>query len=242
MNEQDYYNDLLTKAGQFMTVFMGFMLIISFLKFRHFNKPVWVFFGYLVATISSNLIEQAFIWSVNTHTQFWMPFLNRFDISDTHFLQILSTLKNFLLIGWFYSLLLDKKSGNYLWYLSVGLSIFCIIDYVWITGYKAPGVIMPTIVGFFVVLVPMIYLWFLYNRDNKISIYKIPYFWFSMALIVAHLLGLLFYAVGEKVYKTDFILFVKISAVRNLVTALRHCVFAYGFWLAKYLRFLPKEN
>jgi hypothetical protein len=58
--------------------------------------------------------------------------------------------------------------------------------------------------------------------------------------VVAHLLGLLFYFMGEKVYQTDFILFVKISLVRNIITIIRSCVFAYGFWMAKYVRFLPK--
>jgi hypothetical protein len=242
MNTQDYYNDLLTKFGQFLTVIMFITIIITVIKFKYFNKPLWIFFGYIVVTFLANLIEQMFIWSVNNYTSFWLPYLKKFDIDDTHFIQIISNLKNFLLIGWFYSELLGKKIGDYLWYFSVTLALFSVIDYFWITGYKAPGIIIPTIVGFFIVLTPMLYLWFFYNRDNRISIYKIPYFWFSIALIIAHLLGLLFYFVGEKVYKTDFILFVKISFLRNTITIIRSFVFAYGFWLAKYIRFLPKQQ
>lgn len=240
--QEKYYNDFLIIFGQFTTATMYITFIVAVFFIKYFNKPLWVFFTYIVATIFANSLEQVFIWTVNTHTDFWLPYLRKFDIGDTHFLGIISTLKNFILLGWFYKILLNNQWGKYVQYLGIFLSIFSIIDYIWITGYKAPGVLMPTISGFFVVLVPMIYLWFLYKRDNRISIYKIPYFWFSIALIVAHLLGLLFYFMGEKVYKTDFILFVKISVIRNIITILRYFIFAYGFWMAKYIRFLPKQN
>lgn len=236
--QEEYYNNILTQFGQFTTATTFLPLVVAVFRFKYFNKPLWVFFGYVLATVISYSIEQAFIWSVNEHTEFWLPYLKRFDIGDTHFLQIISTLKNFLFLGWAYSILFKEKLSKSVQYLSLALAVFAIIDYVWITGYKAPGVLMPTLVGFFLVLLPMLYLWFLYHQNQTISIYKIPYFWFSIALIVAHLLGLLFYFMGEKVYKTDFVLFVKISLVRNIITILRHCVFAYGFWLARYVRFL----
>ncbi len=147
-----------------------------------------------------------------------------FDISDTHFLQIISTLKKFLLLGWVYSVLLKGELGKFIKYFSLFLILFALIDYFYITGYKAPGVLM-TIVGFFMVLWPMLYLWFLYHQHNRISIYKIPYFWFSIALIMAHILGLLFYFVGEKVYKIDFICKnFNSQKYHNYLKALRFCV------------------
>jgi hypothetical protein len=234
------YNDILIQFGQFTTVATYLPLVVAIFRIKHFNKPLWVFFGYIVATVFTNSLEQIVIWAVGAYPHFLVPYLHKLGIENTLFLGIFSTLKNLLLIGWFYGLLLRDKHGKYIKYLSVFLAIFAIIDYLFITGYKVTGVLMPTIVGFFVVLVPMTYLWFLYRKDNRISIYKIPYFWFSIALVVAHLLGLLFYFMGEKVYKTDFVLFVKISLLRNCITIIRSCVFAYGFWMAKYLRFLPK--
>ncbi|MCU0470659.1 MAG: hypothetical protein MUF58_18890 [Arcicella sp.] len=235
--QEEYYNELLTQFGQITTATMFITFIVALFNVKYFNKPLWIFFGYIVATILSNAIEQLFIWSVNTHTDFWLPYLRKFGIGDTHFLGIISTLKNFLLIGWFYATLLEKPFGKYVQYVSIFLAFMSVIDYIWITGYHVAGVLMPTLTGFFTMIVPMLYLWFLYHRDNKISLYKIPYFWFSIALIVAHLLGLLFYFVSEKLYQTNFILFVKISIVRNIVTILRHFVFAYGFWLSRYVRF-----
>lgn len=238
--QEEYYNDLLIQFGLFTTATTLITFVVAVFKVKYFNKPLWVFFFYVLATIFSYTLEQVFIWSVNAHTDFWLPYLKRFDISDTHFLEVISTLKNFLLVGWAYSILLEGKFGKLVKYISLLLALFAIIDYLYISGYKSTSVFISTLVGFFMVLIPMIYLWFLYHQDNKISIYKIPYFWFSVALITSHLLGLLFYFMSDKIYKTDFILFVKISIIRNCITILRHCVFAYGFWLARYVRFLPK--
>jgi hypothetical protein len=238
--QEEYYNNILIQFGQFTTASTFITFVAAIFRIKYFNKPLWVFFIYVLATILSYALEQAFIWSVNAHTDFWLPYLKRFDIGDTHFLQIISTLKNFIFLGWAYSLLLAGELGKFVKYFSLFLALLAIIDYLFITGYKAPGVLMPTVVGFFMVSLPMLYLWFLYHKNNRISIYKIPYFWFSIALVIAHLLGLIFYFMGEKVYKTDFILFVKISIVRNFITIIRSSVFAYGFWMAKYVRFLPK--
>ena len=48
-------------------------------------------------------------------------------------------------------------------------------------------------------------------------------------IVVAHLLGLLLYSMGEKIYKTDFVLFVKISIVRNTITVIRSMVLRMDF-------------
>jgi hypothetical protein len=234
------YNDILIHFGQLTTVATYLPLVVAIFRIKYFNKALWVFFAYIVATVFTNSLEQIVIWAVGAYPKLLVPYLNKFGIENTLFLGIFSILKNLLFLGWFYKLLLKDTLGKYIGYLSVFLAIFALIDYLFITGYKVSGVLMPTVVGFFVVLVPMTYLWFLYRRDNRISIYKIPYFWFSIALVVAHLLGLLFYFMGEKVYKTDFVLFVKISVLRNTITIIRSIVFSYGFWMTKYVRFLPK--
>ena len=234
------YNDILTQSGQLTTAATYFTLVVAVFRIRYFNKTTWVFFAYIVATIFIYTLEAVFIWSVKNYTPFWLPYLKRFDIADTNFLEILSTLKSIILIAWFYKILLTKKWGKSIGYVGIMMTLFAIIDYTWITGYRASGTLMPTFVGFFLIITPMLYLWQLYRRDNRISIYKIPYFWFSIALVIANLLGLFFYFVSEKVYDTDFILYVKLSIARNVVTILRYFVFAYGFWLVKYLRFLPK--
>jgi hypothetical protein len=236
------YNDILTQFGQFTTAATYITLVVAVFRIRYFNKTMWVFFVYIVATIFIYTLEATFIWAVKNYTAFWLPYLKKFDITDTNFLEILSTLKSIILIAWFYKVLLTEKWEKYVVYVGTIMTIFAIVDYIWITGYKSSGMLITTFVGLFLIIIPMIYLWQLYKRDNRISIYKIPYFWFSIALIIANLLGLFFYFVSDKMYKTDFILYVKLSVARNVITILRYFVFAYGFWLAKYIRFLPKES
>ncbi|MEY4541123.1 MAG: hypothetical protein RLZZ306_2880 [Bacteroidota bacterium] len=236
------YNDILTQFGQFTTAATYITLVVAVFRIRYFNKTMWVFFAYIATTIFIYTLEATFIWSVKNYTSFWLPYLKRFEITDTNFLEILSTLKSIILITWFYKILLTEKWRKYVGYAGIIMTLFAIVDYIWITGYKASGTLIITLVGLFLVIIPMLYLWQLYKRDNRISIYKISYFWFSIALVIANLLGLFFYFVSYKIYETDFILYVKLSVARNVITILRYFVFAYGFWLAKYVRFLPKES
>ncbi|GAB3321526.1 hypothetical protein GCM10027299_16080 [Larkinella ripae] len=239
--EESQYNDLLTQFGQFTIVMMLLPALVALVRYRYLNKPGRVFFGYLVATISVNIIEQLFIWStdVNTYYSFWEPYLIRWQIDNTYFLQILAYLKNFLFLGWFYGLILVPVGiGQWTFRISVLLALLALIDYVWISGYNQPAVLTPTLSGLYTTLLPMLQLWFLIQQQHKVSLVKIPYVWFSTGLILANLFTLLFFLFNEKIYQTDFLLFVKMSLARNCLEIVSQVLFAYGFWQAKTLRYL----
>jgi len=238
--EEEFYNVLLTNIGRVTTFCIAVPVVVGFFNRKHFKAPVWAFWIFVLATLSINLFEVAFIWAVKTYTSFWIPYLRKFEIADTNFLNILSLLKDFSILGWAYILLFPGKIRRSIIWISTLLSIASIVDYFWITGYHQLGVVMPTINGIYVVVLPMYYLWFLFRSDSTLSIYKNPYFWFSIAQVVGHLIGLLFYNTGDKIYETDFILFVQLSIARNLITVIRYFVFGYGFYMAKYARFVGK--
>jgi hypothetical protein len=236
--QESAYNDLLTEIGQLTIVTMLLPVAVALVRYRQLNQPTRVFLGYLIATIGVNLIEQAFIWSVNTYTSFWLPYLTRWQIGDTHFLQILAYLKNFLLLGWYFGLVVPARLGRGVVGVSLALSLLALIDYLWMTGYNVPGVLTPTLNGVFTTSLPMIHLWFLVRQDQKVSLYRIPYFWFSAGLILSYLFQLLFFFLGEKIYQTDFLLYVKLSIAGNFLRVLSQVLFAYGFSQWKLLRYL----
>lgn len=237
--EENQYNNFLTEFGQVTIATMLLPVVVALLRYQQLNKVAWVFFWYLVSTIGVNLIEQAFIWAVNSYTSFWLPYLTRWKIGDTHFLGILAYLTDFLFLGWFYNLIIKPISvAKWTFRLSMMLALVALIDYIWITGYAAPGVLTPTLNGLFTIILPMIQLWFLIQQDHKVALYKIPYFWFSTGLILSHLFSLLFFFIGDKIYQTDFLLFVKLSIAGNCLRILAHLLYAYGFGQARTLRYL----
>ncbi len=237
--EENQYNNLLTQFGQLTIATMLLPVVVALLRYRQLNKPALVFFWYLLSVIGVSLIEQAFIWAVNTYTSFWLPYLTRWKIGDTHFLGILAYLTNFLFLGWFYSLIIQPtRVAKGAFRVSIALALVALIDYIWITGYAAPGVLTPTLNGLFTIILPMVQLWFLIQQDQKVSLYKIPYFWFSAGMILSHLFSLLFFFIGEKIYQTDFMLFVKLSIAGNCLRILAQLLYAYGFLQARTLRYL----
>jgi hypothetical protein len=237
--EENWYNDLLTRSGQITAVAMLIPLAMAVMRYRMLNKPARVFFWYLVVVLLVNFIEQLFIWAVNAYTDFWLPYLDYWKIGDTNFLGILAFLSNFLFLGWYYRLIIVPADiGKWVQRISIFLAMFALVDYFWITGYNAAGVFVPVLNGLFTTVVPMAQLWFLIRQDHKVGLYKIPYFWFSTGLIVSHLFSLLFFFTGEKLYETDFSLFVKLSVAGNCLRLLVQLLYAYGFYKARALKYL----
>ncbi|MEZ0608536.1 hypothetical protein ACAW74_08475 [Fibrella sp. WM1] len=236
--EESYYNDLLTQFGQLTTATMILPVAVVMLKYRQFNQPIWAFWWFAVATLFCSGLEVAFIWAVNAYKAFWSPYLSYWGIGDTHFLQIISYLCNFGLFGWCYSLLFVGKLRQYIRWTALGLSVFALVDYVWLTGYKSPGVLIPIMNGLFTTLLPMFYLWFLGKSGQQVSFFQVPYVWFSLGFILLHLTTLLFYFVGAKLYETDFVLFVKASFVRNVIMIIQNVFYAYGLWKTTYAKFI----
>jgi len=237
--EENWYNDLLTRSGQITAVAMLIPLAMAVIRYRMLNKPARVFFWYLVVVLFVSFIEQLFIWAVNAYTDFWHPYLDYWKIGDTNFLGILAFLSNFLFLGWYYRLIIVPADiGKWVHWLAIFLAVFALVDYFWITGYNAAGVFVPALNGLFTTVVPMAQLWFLIRQDHKVSLYKIPYFWFSTGLIMSHLFSLLFFLTGEKLYETDFSLFVKISVAGNCLRLLVQLLYAYGFHKARALKYI----
>ena len=142
------------------------------------------------------------------------------------------------MLGWYFGRVVPARIGRWIVGVALGLSLLAVVDYLWLTGYHVPGVLMPTLNGVFTTTLPMIHLWFLVRQDQKVSLSRIPYFWFSTGLILSYLFQLLFFFLGQKIYQTDFLLYVKLSIAGNFLRVLSQVVFAYGFSQGKLLRFL----
>ncbi|NIJ52869.1 hypothetical protein [Dyadobacter arcticus] len=239
MKDEAFYNKLFIQFGQFTIAAMFIPVVAAMLHYRLLDKASRIFLLYLSVIILVNLIEQAFIWSVNNQTDLWRPFLTKFEIGDTNFLGILSFLTDFIFLGLFFSVtVVPAGIGKWIGWASVLLALIAVVDYFWITGYNATGVFTPTLDGIFASLLPLIQLGYMVRQDYKVSIYKIPYFWFSSGLIVTHLLALLFYLAGDKIYDTDFPLYVKLYLIGNCLNIASQILYAIGFRHARTLRYI----
>lgn len=239
--EESAFNLFLVEAGKYFTLFYLLPIGIAFWKRPHWNKPLRVFLYFLIATFLLNGLEQLIIWAATNYYPFFKPYMQRWQIGNTLFLYVLFYLRDFLLLGYFYSLIFyPPHQRRPVWLISVALSVFAVLNYVYIDGFRGYGVVGPTLDALFCFLLPAYYLWRQRTVPYSLSITKNSYYWFSLGLILQNLMGLLFYYTAAKLQQSDFKLYISAFLIKNLLEMLGVSLFAYAFYQARYVRFLTK--
>lgn len=227
-------------AGKVATGFMLIPIFFALRKWKYLNKPLKIFLWYCIATFLVSLIHQLFIWATGYFRAFFVPLLNKYHITDTNFMGILAYLTNFAFLGWyFYKVMPHEKIAKGILWLSSGLFIAAIIDYLFIGDFRDYGVFTPAASAIFCFVLPLIHLRFLYRYDAKVPLSKNPYFWIDMGLLIPNLMGFFLHFTGNAIYGEDYSLFVKISIVKIILSIIGQVLLAIGFYYARYSKFLP---
>ena len=225
---------------EFATAIMLIPIAIAIYKSKILNKPLKVFLWFCLSKFAVNLLHQGFIWVVTEYQEIFMPWFNRWHITDTNFMGILAYLTNFGFLGWyFYIVIPHEKIAKAIQWLSIGLFIFAIIDYLFIEDFRAFGVFNPSASAIFCFVLPLIHLWFLYREDSRVPLSKNPYFWIAMGLLLPNLVGCFLQFTGNAIHGEDFPLFVKITIGKSCLAIIGQILLAIGFNYARYSQFLP---
>jgi hypothetical protein len=229
-------------AGRVIMVVQFLPIFIGFVNRKHLDKPLKTFWKYCIVACLIEVLIQLFIIDVNSKNSITLPFVKWLEVSDTNFTNILSQLNTFGLMGWFFYLALGQSPmAKWIKYLSIGLFFAALINYLFIEGYKVFGVFNPTADAVFSFAVPMFLMWHLYHTESKVALNRNPYFWIYLRLIVPNLVGMFLYFSGDYLYKTNYDLYVIVVVIRNIFYFIGHLFAAYGFYLAKNLRFLKQS-
>jgi hypothetical protein len=196
---------------------------------------------YLAILFLAEFIDIGFVWVVNNYTNDVLPYLQKFKISDTNFLAIIHRLPDYVFVGWIFSYAIKDPLGNYLKKISWGLIPIAILIYFFVDGYTTYGTVNAILNRTYLVVVPVIYFWYLFNSPPHLSLWKNSFFLFGLGLFVPNLVGLVMSFVGEKLNQTDYVSFVKISLFRNVLTIMAQFLFALAFYYAHFTKFLEKK-
>lgn len=232
-------NDILIFFSKIVSAVMIIPIIAALVKWQYLEKKLKIFFVFCVVTLAIALLEQLFFWSVKKHyNEFWRTILDYWGIKNTFFLQILPHTRDFFLLGWFFSAVLPSGKARYLvQYFSLLLGVSCIINYIFIEGYKIAGVFNPTTDALFSFLVPLLSLWYLFQRDTRIEMYKNPVFWISLGLLLPNLMGLFLFYTSDYLQENVFTLYVNLMLVKNFFEIIGIILLTIGFSHAYYMRF-----
>ncbi len=238
MNHDDY----LVLAGRIIMAIQVLPVLVGLWNRRYLDKALKTFWIYCIVALILEVLNQSFIWGLRNYLDFFMPFINWLGVEDTNFTNIIFQLNTFGLMGWFFYLALgDSPSAKWVKYLSIGLFFAALINYLFIEGYKVFGVFNPTADAVFSFAVPMFLMWHLYHTESKVPLNRNPYFWIYLRLIIPNLVGMFLYFSGDYLYKTNFDLYVIVVVIRNIFYFIGHLFAAYGFYLAKNIRFLKQS-
>lgn len=217
---------------------MTIPIIAAIVNWKKLDKSLKVFFVFCLVTFLISLGETIFIWHARSHKEFWGPILEWWGIENTHFIQILAFLRDYLILGYFFKLILKPRPiANWVWVIALLLALTTTINYLFIEGYKNPGVFNPAADAIFCFSIPMVSLWYLYHSDTRIEIYKNPVFWISLGLILPNLMSLFLYFTSDYLQKNNYPLYVNLMLVKNFFEIIGIILLTIGFSHAYYMRF-----
>ena len=238
-----YYNTLLVYSGKILIILQIVPLILGFLKWKHFNKPIKVFWTFCFVYFLLDIFVQILVWLLSNYYDFFKPIVLKFQIKDFSFINILYYMNNFSLLGYFFVLVLKpNRISDWIKWVSIFLFFTSIINYLFIEGYNVVGVFNPTSDALFCFILPSIFMWYLFTQDGKVPIAKNPYFWINLRLIIPNLVALILQFYGNKIQSTDTILFLKISLAKNAIWILGLIFLTIGFYYARYTKYLPQKT
>lgn len=233
------WNDFFIQFGRITIATMIIPVIVALFYKKQWNRPLRVAFIYCLLTFGINLFEQVIIWLINNYTAFFLPYLKRWSIGNTFFLIILYYLKNYLVLGWFYSLIFPIVPFNrYIIWAGRTLALVAIINHCFIEGFRDLGVFNPIINSVFMTVLPLLYLWVSQKHSSRIPLKKNPYFWISLGLLVPKVVVFFQDLAGDYIYGSDFILYVKVQTAVNSLEILGQVLIAIGFVHSRYARFI----
>jgi hypothetical protein len=238
--DRESLNKILTLAGEYGTVAICLPILFALFRWKYLNKVLKIFYWYCITKLIVSLLHQAFIWATGYFRDFAVEWLGKWHIENTNFMSILAYLTNFAFLGWyFYKVIPQEKIATSIRWLSIGLFVFAIIDYLFIEDFRSYGIFNPGASAIFCFILPLIHLWFLYREDSRVPLSKNPYFWIAMGLLIPNLVGCFLHFVGNGIYDADFTLYVKINVGKTCLSIIGQILLAIGFNYARYSQFLP---
>ena len=239
---EEAWNEFLITFGRIATITMLIPVVVALFFKPLWNKALRVAFLYVLFSFLINALDHALIWAINNYTDFFRPALTYWKIDNTFFFTILYYLKDFILLGWFYSLIYPHpQQQKYIFRLAMLLAFMVTINYCFIEGYQVFGVFNPGADALFCVIIPLIYLWSSRQQSLRIPLKKNPYLWISLGILLPSMLSLFLYFSGNYIYESDFILYVKVYSIKNFFEIIGQQLIAIGFFHARYTRFITPD-
>jgi uncharacterized integral membrane protein len=190
-------------------------------------------------TLGKFILTKSFYY----YTSHVKPFLELFGIQQITFLNPVHYFVRFIFLSLFFrDLFRNPLKKRFFQYLMYALVVFELVQVFVFKSYQGYDSLSSTVKNVFILGGTGMFMYKLYRADSHgISLYKNPYFWLTLGLMLPALAEIFLEFIFTKLYQTDLLSFYKLYLVRNASQIVGFTLLIVGVWQAKYLRFLPKE-
>ncbi len=236
--EEIYFNSLLQYIGFIKIGVLLIPIFIGLLRKRFLDKIIKHFLFYRICVLIINSLFSLFIWGANNYTDFFLPFLERFNISNTFFLDILMYLTEIYFLGIFFSSIHNFNLIKQLTYLYIPIAIGI---YFFIDGYQEHGRVNSLILKFFVIGLSLWYLKKAFATNLNRSFFRNYYALICLGLFLPNVFQLLFSLFANNLDKTNFVLYAKLKIAANFIDFIGYFLYGWVFLKARNLKFLERN-
>ncbi len=168
-----------------------------------------------------------FIYLVKNYTEYFMPFLKRFEISNTFFISPLYYINELVFISlFFYQILKDKYPQIFL--IGCLLAILEIINTLFFEGYKEAQFWGSLVYILNNIILSILYIYnFNTQKLNQIPT-KHSYYLIALAILIFYLLSLFIYLLTKFIFDDFTIIYYQLSIFRMSVQFLGYLVMSFA--------------
>ena len=242
-----FQNKVLGYSGKFIHIevfTLFYFTLVNYDKLGRSLKYFWIFvvFMTLYSALDLMIIEVL----LAAPYKFWesiFPYLQQIGIKNTNFTDPINYLIKFIFLSLFFrDLFQDPLKKRFFQYLMHALVVFELVQVFVFKSYQGYDSLSSTVKNVFILGSTGLFMYKLYRADSHgITLYKNPYFWLTLGLMLPALAEIFLEFIFTKLYQTDLLSFYKLYLVRNASQIVGFTLLIVGVWQAKYLRFLPKE-
>lgn len=240
--------EILLYSGNLVLFLNLILVIIGFINRNKIvsNSPKWVWYllvySALLSLIELFLIKFILVKDFIYFSQVY-SFMTSLGIKNFNFISPPSYLIKFIFLSLFFrDLFQDPLKKRFFQYLMYALVVFELVQVFIYRSYQGYDSLSSTVKNVFILGGTGLFMYKLYRADSHgIVLYKNPYFWLTLGLMLPALAEIFLEFIFTKLYKTDLLSFYKLYLVRNASQIVGFTLLIVGVWQAKYLRFLPKE-
>ena len=236
-----FYNGILDLLSNSSIAIMILPIIMAIIRRKYLSKPLKIIKLYSLILLFITLLLLLIYRLILNYTNYFKPILNRFEIHDLNFISILAHINILIVLGWYFNTVIKTKYTLLIRYISSILSTLCLINYFFIEGHNVHSLFNTISTNTFCIIFSMIHLWQIHSSYSKVPIFRNPYFWTTLGILLPNLLNIIINIAGKKLETTDFLSYLKVNIVDVVLQVMGYIFTTIGFYYARYAEYLHPQ-